>query len=163
MPLNLPPLPLIAIMAQLALSLTTFAQESIRLWPENAPGALGNSPPNIPTLTHFAPPLGETSGTAIIICLGGAYQSLAGHEGKGYAEYLADHGTDAFVLRYRLSRDGYRHPVMIHDAHRAIRLVRNRAALWKIDPNHIGIMGSSAGGHLASTAIVHNDSGNPQS
>ena len=141
---------------------TGSAQEASRLWPGDAPGALGQEPHDIPTLTHFAPPPGKSCGTAIIICPGGAYQGLAGHEGKGYAEYLAAHGIHGFVLKYRLGGNGYRHPVMQHDAQRAIRLVRSKATEWKIDPGRIGIMGSSAGGHLASTAIVHHDPGNPQ-
>lgn len=141
------------------------AGETIRLWQGDAPGALGQAPKDIPTLTHFAPVAGQASGTAVIICPGGAYQGLAGHEGKGYAEYLAAHGIDSFVLQYRLGGkdDGYRHPVMLNDAQRAIRLVRAKAAEWNIDPNRIGIMGSSAGGHLASTALVHPDPGHPES
>ena len=71
------------------------------------------------------------------------------------------HGVSAFVLRYRLGSQGYRHPRMLEDAQRAIRLVRARAGEWKVDPKRIGIMGSSAGGHLASTAVTHFDAGKP--
>jgi acetyl esterase/lipase len=86
---------------------------------------------------------------------------LASHEGPDYALYLNQHGVAAFVLKYRLGSKGYRHPAMMQDVQRAIRLVRARAAEWKIDPKRVGVMGSSAGGHLASTAVTHFDSGNP--
>jgi acetyl esterase/lipase len=86
---------------------------------------------------------------------------LAPHEGHDYALWLNQHGVTAFVLKYRLGSAGYRHPRMLEDASRALRLVRNRAAEWEVDPKRIGIMGSSAGGHLASTLLTHFDAGNP--
>ena len=72
-----------------------------------------------------------------------------GNEGWEVAQALADKGIAAFVLKYRLGSKGYRHPAMLSDAARAVRVVRNGAVTWKIDPNRVGIMGSSAGGHLA--------------
>ena len=137
------------------------AQETFPLWPGGAPGALGNSSNDIPTLTMYLPPAASASGAAIVVCPGGGYGGLASHEGQDYALYLNQHGVSAFVLRYRLGSQGYRHPRMLEDAQRAIRLVRARAGEWKIDPKHIGIMGSSAGGHLASTAVTHFDAGKP--
>ena len=137
-------------------------QESLALWPEGAPGALGTSPDDIPTLTPFLPPAGTATGAAIVVCPGGGYGGLASHEGPDYALFLNQHGVTAFVLKYRLGSHGYRHPRMLQDAQRAIRLVRARAETWKVDPTRVGIMGSSAGGHLASTAVTHFDSGNPQ-
>jgi acetyl esterase/lipase len=136
-----------------------YADEPIRLWTGNAPGSLGNKPQDVPTLTRISPDTDTANGTAVVICPGGGYAGLAPHEGKGYADYLAAHGIECFVLKYRLGSDGYHHPAMIHDAQRAIRMVRANAPNWKIDPQRIGIMGSSAGGHLASTAIVHHDAG----
>lgn len=136
------------------------AADPIRLWTADAPGALGQADQDIPTLTPYLPTTGAT-GTAIVVCPGGGYGGLAGHEGEGYAKWLADHGIAAFVLKYRLGSKGYRHPVMLGDASRAIRLVRSRAEEWKLDPHKIGIMGSSAGGHLASTAVTHFDAGKP--
>jgi acetyl esterase/lipase len=133
--------------------------DPLPLWPGAAPGALGTSDKDIPTLTPFLPAAEKASGTAIVVCPGGGYGGLAAHEGPGYAEWLAQHGIAAFVLKYRLGSAGYRHPIMLGDAQRAIRLVRSRAAEWKIDPQRVGIMGSSAGGHLASTAVTHFDSG----
>ena len=136
------------------------AQSPLPLWPEGAPGALGTSTNDIPTLTPFLPAAGTASGAAVVICPGGGYGGLANHEGADYALFLNQHGVTAFVLKYRLGSHGYRHPRMLQDAQRAIRLVRARAAEWNIDPKRVGIMGSSAGGHLASTAVTHFDSGN---
>jgi acetyl esterase/lipase len=76
-----------------------------------------------------------------------------------YARFLNEQGIAGFVLKYRLGSSGYRHPVMLQDAARAVRTVRAQAAQWKLDPNRIGIMGSSAGGHLASTLLTHFDAG----
>ena len=81
------------------------------------------------------------------------------HEGINEAEWFQKRGVAAFILFYRLPTDGYRHPVPLMDARRAIRLVRSRAAEWKVDPAKIAIMGFSAGGHLASTLETHFDAG----
>ena len=129
------------------------------LWPGAAPGALGQAPKDIPTLTPFFPSPEKATGAAIIVCPGGGYAHLAAHEGEGYARWLAENGIAAFVLKYRLGSDGYRHPVMLHDAARAVRLVRANAAEWRLDPKRIGIIGSSAGGHLAATLLTHFDAG----
>lgn len=151
----------IALLCLFASPLLAQAQESFPLWPNGAPGALGTSSNDIPTLTVFLPPADKASGAAIVVCPGGGYGGLAGHEGQDYALYLNQHGITTFVLRYRLGSQGYRHPRMLEDAQRAIRLVRARAAEWKVDPRRVGIMGSSAGGHLASTAVTHFDAGKP--
>ncbi len=132
------------------------------LWPNGTPGAKGDSPRDIPTLTPFLAPAGNNSGSAIVICPGGGYGGLASHEGATYAQFMQQHGINGFVLKYRLGSAGYRHPIMLGDAARALRTVRANAKRWKIDPNKIGIMGSSAGGHLASTLLTHFDAGNPQ-
>jgi acetyl esterase/lipase len=97
----------------------------------------------------------------MVICPGGGYAGLAPHEGKNYALWLADQGVTGFVLKYRLGSSGYHHPSMLQDAARAVRLVRANAEEWKLDPKRIGIMGSSAGGHLASTLLTHFDAGRP--
>lgn len=133
-------------------------QSPIRLWEGAAPGALGAEDRDIPTLTPFLPK--QPNGTAIVICPGGGYWLLADHEGRDYAQWLVQHGITSFVLKYRLGQHGYRHPVMWQDAARAVRTVRARAAEWKIDRLRIGIMGSSAGGHLASTLLTRFDGGN---
>jgi len=97
----------------------------------------------------------------MVICPGGGYAHLAPHEGAGYARFLNEQGIAGFVLKYRLGSDGYHHPAMLQDAARAVRTVRARAAEWKLNPQKIGIMGSSAGGHLTTTLLTHFDSGKP--
>jgi acetyl esterase/lipase len=134
---------------------------SFPLWPDGAPGALGKADNDIPTLTPYWPDPAKATGAAIVICPGGGYGGLAGHEGEHYARFLNESGIAGFVLKYRLGSAGYRHPIMLQDAARAVRLVRARAGEWKLDPKHIGIMGSSAGGHLASTLVTHFDAGKP--
>jgi acetyl esterase/lipase len=134
---------------------------SFPLWPEGAPGALGKEDKDVPTLTPYLPDPAKATGAAIVICPGGGYGSLAPHEGGAYARFLNEYGIAGFVLKYRLGSDGYRHPAMLQDAARAVRLVRARAGEWKLDIHRIGIMGSSAGGHLASTLLTHYDAGKP--
>lgn len=130
----------------------------IVIWPDGAPGAIGNEPVDIPTLTPYLPVKGKATGAAMIVCPGGGYTHLADHEGGPVAEWLNSLGVTAFVLKYRLG-PRYQHPAPLLDAARAIRLVRARAAEWTLDPERIGILGFSAGGHLASTAGTHFDSG----
>ncbi len=136
----------------------------LRLWAGDAPGARGTTPDDIPTLTPYLPPASQATGAAFVVCPGGGYGGLAtDHEGRAYAEWLNQYGIAAFVLKYRLGAHGYRHPSMLYDAVRALRTVRARAAEWHVDPHKIGIMGSSAGGHLASTLLTHFDAGQPAS
>jgi acetyl esterase/lipase len=147
------------IMALTQASLHPETAEPMPLWPSGAPGALGTKETDVPTLTPYLPAAEKATGAAIVICPGGGYGGLAAHEGKDYALWLNDHGVAGFVLKYRLGSNGYRHPRMLEDAARAVRLVRARATDWKIDPKRVGIMGSSAGGHLASTLLTHFDDG----
>jgi acetyl esterase/lipase len=132
----------------------------IVLWPGGAPGALGSEPVDVPTLTPYLPPKDKATGAAIIVCPGGGYTHLADHEGQPVAEWLNSLGVTAFVLKYRFG-PRYHHPAPMQDAARAIRIVRARAVEWRLDPQRIGILGFSAGGHLASTVGTHFDSGNP--
>jgi acetyl esterase/lipase len=132
----------------------------VPLWPDGAPGALGTSTNDIPTLTAYVPDTNAT-GAAMVICPGGAYTHLAPHEGNDYALWLNQHGVTCFVLKYRLGSHGYHHPAMLQDAARAVRWVRANAWEFHVDAHRIGIMGSSAGGHLAATLLTHFDSGNP--
>jgi acetyl esterase/lipase len=151
---------MLAFSTSLAIA-TAQSTNSILLWPSQAPGARGSEPKDVPTLTPFLPEADKMSGAAMVVCPGGGYGHLAPHEGRDYARWLNDHGVAAFVLKYRLGTDGYRHPSMLEDAARAVRLVRARAVEWKLDPKRIGIIGSSAGGHLASTLVTHFDAGDP--
>ena len=136
---------------------------SFPLWPQGAPGALGTSDKDTPTLTPFWPDPAKATAAAMVICPGGGYGGLAPHEGEHYARFLNEQGVAGFVLKYRLGSSGYRHPSMLQDAARAVRLLRANAGEWKLNTNRIGIMGSSAGGHLASTLLTHFDAGKPDS
>lgn len=147
------------LLAFLALSHAQM-QSPVSLWPDGAPGALGTTPNDIPTLTAFVPQTNAT-GAAMVICPGGGYGHLAPHEGQDYALWLNQHGVTCFVLKYRLGSHGYRHPAMLNDAARAVRWVRAHATEFNVDPHRVGIMGSSAGGHLAATLITHSDAGDP--
>ena len=130
------------------------------LWPGGAPGAVGDEERDKPSITVYLPASERASGAAVVVCPGGGYGALAvDHEGKQVAEWLNSNGIAAFVLRYRIA-PRYKHPAPIQDAQRAIRMVRSRAAEWKVHPGRIGILGFSAGGHLTSTAATHFDTGN---
>ena len=129
------------------------------LWPNGAPGALGNEESDRPTLTIHLPGAAHAGDGGVVVCPGGGYGMLAvDHEGKQIAEWLNARGVAAFVLRYRLG-PRYHHPIELGDAQRALRLVRFHAAEYGVAPGKIGIWGFSAGGHLASTAGTHFDSG----
>lgn len=126
------------------------------LWPKAAPGQKNIFEGDMPTLTYYLPPKEAASGAAVVICPGGGYRDLAmNHEGHEVAKWLNSLGIAGFILRYRHNGDGYLHPAPLQDAQRAIRAVRSRAAEFNIDRNKIGIIGFSAGGHLASTAGTH--------
>jgi len=133
--------------------------QTILLWPAGAPGALGQDDVDKPALTVYMPPNTAGPMTAVIVAPGGSYRALGvNKEGRLPAAYLNSVGIAAFVLRYRLG-PRYHHPIELGDAQRALRLVRSRAAEWHIAPDRIGIMGFSAGGHLASSASTHADAG----
>ena len=136
--------------------------QTIALWTGAAPGALGSDESDVPALTAYLPRTMTASTPAVIVCPGGAYARLASnHEGRQVAGYLNSLGIAAFVLRYRLG-PRYHHPIELGDAKRAIRTLRFRAAEWRIDPARIGIMGFSAGGHLAMSASTMFDAGDPR-
>jgi acetyl esterase/lipase len=133
---------------------------TFRLWDKSAPGALGDKPEDIPTLTLYPTTHRDKPGPAIIVAPGGSYHHLAAnHEGRQLANFFNSMGITAFVLQYRLG-PRYHHPIELGDAQRAMRLVRSRAKDFNIDPANVGFMGFSAGGHLASTLATHFDSGN---
>jgi len=131
----------------------------IPLWSGAAPGAQGTADADVPAITVFLPRTMTAGTPAMIVCPGGGYGSLAAnHEGRQVANFLNSLGMAAFVLRYRLGPK-YHHPVELGDAQRAIRTVRAKSGDWRIDPSRIGIMGFSAGGHLAMTASTIFDGG----
>jgi acetyl esterase/lipase len=129
------------------------------LWANGAPGAVGNEEADRVELTIVLPEAAGAVGTAVIICPGGGYGRLMmSYEGVEVGQWFNKLGVAAFVLKSRLG-PRYHHPAPLQDAQRAIRTVRSRAAEFGIAPDRIGIMGFSAGGHLASTAGTHFDAG----
>lgn len=158
-------------LALLILPFMAFAQKEIFLYTQNIPN---NIPCNkkesqlnggsidgvtVPTLTVFLPNICDSFKTAIIICPGGGYAGLAmGHEGFDVAKELNNAGIAAFVLKYRLPDDACmenKSIVPLQDAQRALQMVREHAKEWNINENKVGVMGFSAGGHLASTLATH--------
>ena len=140
------------------------AQDSVEpnpqpLWPKGAPGALGTGAKDTPTVTVYLPAAVKANGAAVVICPGGGYGALArDHEGHQVARWLNALGVAGIILEYRLG-PRYHHPIEMHDAQRALRFTRAHAKEWNIDPERVGILGFSAGGHLASTAGTHFDAG----
>jgi acetyl esterase/lipase len=130
----------------------------IRLWEKEVPGFQPEFGQELPSITpYWVKDIKKPA--AIVVCPGGGYWLKAEHEGRPIAEWLNRLGISAFVLDYRVAP--YRHPYPSMDAKRAIRFVRHHAQTWGIDPEKIGILGFSAGGHLASTAGTHFDYGMP--
>ncbi|MGH8019371.1 MAG: alpha/beta hydrolase [Opitutaceae bacterium] len=138
--------------------------EVIALWPEGVPDLRSDAAPervennrvsevHYPTLTVFRVADNTTPHTGVVVCPGGGYARLAiDHEGYAIARWLNERGVNAFVLRYRLRE--YGHPAPLRDVLRAIRTVRSRAADFGVDGDRIGVIGFSAGGHLASSAAT---------
>ena len=134
----------------------------IPLWPEGVPGRIADGGSEVlaegrvsnvhdPAIVPFPAPAGRTNGTAVIVCPGGGYGRLAVEkEGRVTARWLNSLGVSAFVLKYRLKE--YGHPAPLRDVLRAVRLLRSEAARWNIRPDRIGVLGFSAGGHLAASA-----------
>jgi acetyl esterase/lipase len=134
--------------------------QELPLWESGAPGALGTEDGDTPTLTLYRAARAPV-GTAVVVAPGGGYGALAmDHEGRQVAAYFNAMGVTALVLKYRLG-PRYRHPIPLGDAQRAIQLTRSRAAEFGVRPDRIGMMGFSAGGHLAATAGTHVTAGRP--
>jgi acetyl esterase/lipase len=149
-----------AVFAVLWLSTLLVAAEpkSELLWPQGAPGALGDDAEDKPTLIVYLPE--KPNDAAIVICPGGGYGGLAmDHEGHQIGRWLNENGIAGFICDYRHRGKGYGHPAPLQDAQRAIRTVRARAREFGADPTKVGILGFSAGGHLTSSALTHFDAG----
>ncbi len=131
------------------------AQDLVPLWSGSAPGALGSTEEDTPTLTVFPARADRADGSAMIVFPGGGYDHLAtDKEGVQVARWFADRGVSAFVVRYRVG-PRYHHPVIEQDGLRAVRMVRANAGRWRVDPSRIAVMGFSAGGHLAGSVATH--------
>lgn len=127
----------------------------VRLWPDGAPGAKGNEDKDQPFVYVWPAAKEKANGAAFVVCPGGGYGGLAAdHEGRQVAKWFNGQGVTAFVLHYRLGSQGYHYPVQLMDVQRAIRHVRANAKEYGIDPNRVGIIGFSAGGHLSSMAAT---------
>ncbi len=157
---------------------TLNAQQEIKLWPKGVPGAIKNKEykesntderrrinriikVSDPTIKVFLPEKEKANGAAVLICPGGGYRVLAyDHEGFMIAEWLNKHGIAGILLKYRLPSDQimeHKEVGPLQDAQQAMRLIRENAESWNIDPNKIGVIGFSAGGHLASTLSTQFD------
>ncbi|WKN41131.1 alpha/beta hydrolase [Tunicatimonas pelagia] len=143
--------------------INAFAQstpDTLQLWSDSAPGATGSEAKDQPSLIRYPAPEEIATGAAVVVCPGGGYNMLAmDHEGHQIAKWLNSFGVSAYILTYRLGKNGYKHPIPMNDGKRAIRTVRAHAEKWSIDPNRIGVLGFSAGGHMASTLGTHFDAG----
>jgi len=129
------------------------AQTTLKIWDE-----AGNHKQKWSELTTFLPEKGNSSGISVIVCPGGSYFWLdMNNEGFSVARYLNKHGITAFVLKYRTAKRGNRHPAMIQDLERAMQIVKTKSKEYGIDPEKVGIMGFSAGGHLAGTAAIYSE------
>jgi len=140
---------------------THFRERAIRLWPDRAPGAKGDDPADIPLLYPVLPESGPNAKAAMIVCPGGAYEFHAAHEGFPIAKWLNDLDIAAFILEYRLRP--YTVSAPLAHVQRAIRLVRSHSDEFQIDPDRVGVIGFSAGGHLASAAVTLFDNGESDS
>ncbi len=173
------PFALIALFGALSLHASEIPAE-VLLWPDGAPGsgAFADKPEVVdsksggnnissvhrPTITPYLPDPAKATGTAVLIAPGGGHRVLClGHEGYALAQWFADHGIAAFVLKYRLSKEeGSTYTIEDHamaDTRRALRLIRLRAAEWGVRPDRVGILGFSAGGELAAYAAMKSDPG----
>lgn len=138
------------------------ATHRVPLWNGQAPVGDGKVEACTKELEVFLPPPDKANGAAIVLCPGGGYiRHVTDREGYPIARWLNEHGIACVILEYRLPE--LRHQVPLLDAQRAIRLTRANSAAWKIDPKRVGILGFSAGGHVASTALTHFNDGDSAS
>jgi len=134
------------------ISFTLFPQQRVKLWD----GEKATKKEKWSELTAFLPEKPDTSGISVIICPGGSYIWLdMDNEGFSVAKYLNNHGIAAFVLKYRTAIQGNHYPAMIEDLERAIQIVKRNSKEYGINPEKVGVMGFSAGGHLAGTAAIY--------
>ncbi len=133
---------------------------TLELWPNGAPGAKGDAPNDKPQLIIYQADAKTATGGGVVVLPGGGYGHLAmGHEGHDIAKWFNSMGVSAFICSYRHKGKGYGHPAPMNDAHRAIQYVRANAKKYGVDPQKVGVIGFSAGGHLASTVATHFDKG----
>jgi acetyl esterase/lipase len=140
----------------------TLGISTMQLWPTGSPEVAGTDPADLPTLTVFVPQPGKGTGAAVVVAPGGAYLRLASNlEGRQVADWFTARGVTAFVLKYRLGAK-YLYPIPLQDAQRAIQVVRSMATKYGYQPDKIGIIGFSAGGHLAAATGTFFEAGKPE-
>ncbi len=140
----------------------TLGISTMQLWPSGAPEVAGTDPADLPTLTVFVPQPGKGTGAAVVVAPGGAYLRLASNlEGRQVADWFTARGVTAFVLKYRLGAK-YLYPTPLLDAQRAIQVARSMATKYGYQPDKIGIIGFSAGGHLAAATGTFFEAGKPE-
>ncbi len=130
-------------------------EKRLLLWSKNAPYSLGESSQDLPFMDVYVPEDRKATGSSMLIFPGGSYTFLSEKSGSAYGEWLATAGITAFVVNFRLGVNGYRNQAILADAQRAITLVFSRADDWGVDPSRIGVVGTSAGGHLATLLLTH--------
>jgi acetyl esterase/lipase len=152
---------LFATLLVLIISIPVFSQhDTIVLWPGGAPGALGNAPEDIPVLICYHAKNNPTH-AAVLLCPGGGYITIVMDHGEQFGEWFNSIGVSAYVVKYRVNswdKKKYAWPSAFNDASRAMRYIRYKSEEWNLDTSKIGIMGFSAGGHVASTVGTHFDS-----
>lgn len=160
-------LSLITLMLILPCAGEAGSPQKVLLWPKGVPLVSSDQDTTVPFLSVYPAPPAAANSSAVVVCPGGGYLTLAmDHEGSKVADWLNSLGVTAFVLKYRVGTwDGKKnkYPIPFMDAARAVRTARARAREWGVDPERIGIMGFSAGGHLASTVGTHFDGGDANS
>jgi acetyl esterase/lipase len=127
---------------------------TVPLWEGRPPGALGEGPGHEPFLDVHLPPPDLATGAAMLILPGGSYSFLSDKSGYQYGRWLAEAGISGFVVNFRLGSDGYRHSQILADGWRALETLHERAGTWGLDPARIGVIGTSAGGHLAAMLLT---------
>ncbi len=173
---------LLAVLFAVSVAIAGEAPGEIMLWPDGAPGSEGKTAAEIvktsasgerqvssvhkPSITPYLPAKDKATGVAVLVIPGGGHRMLCvDHEGSFVAQWLADHGIAAFVLKHRLAREeGSTYTIETHalaDTQRAMRLIRSRATEWNLDPTHLGAMGFSAGGELVALACMRPGDGKP--
>jgi acetyl esterase/lipase len=140
---------------------TLFADEQMNIWPDNSPELKGVDPNHIPTLLLYPGPKAAGKKPAVLICPAGGYKHHSDH--RQQVQWLNSIGIAAYVVKYRLPVYGYKHPAPLHDAQRAMRIVRQNAESWGLDVAKVGVIGGSSGGHVASTLATHYDAGDKSS
>jgi len=134
------------------------APQTIELWPKDSPELKDVKPEDIPKLFLYPATKGDKPRPAVLITPGGGYKFYSNM--AHYYQWLNGLGVSAYVVTYRLPGKGYKYPACLHDAQRAMRIIRANADAWGLDPNRIGVLGNSSGGHLASLLETHFDRGN---